>query len=98
MKNKIEGNLKETIVKVEGSISLCSLKVALPCQRFLKAGNTCGKDTNYAVVVERMDYFLVIPMCERHLPDWAKSALKEKGARAKEVTAKKKSVKGRRIK
>ncbi len=73
-----EKNLAEQIIKVEGNISFYKMRVPLPCQRFLSAGRTCGQETDYAIVVERMDYNLVIPICEKHAPKWAKEALKEK--------------------
>lgn len=79
MGRKATENLDEQLGKVEGNIYLYTLKVALPCQRLLPNGTTCGQETNIAIAVERMDYYLVFPQCPKHLPSWAKAILKGQG-------------------
>lgn len=73
------GNLNEKLGSVQViGLSLYTLKVGLPCQRWLVTGKSCGKETTYALVVEKGDYNIVIPMCAKHLPDWAQDILKER--------------------
>lgn len=80
MKKK-ETNLKEQLAKLEANIYLYELNTPLPCQRFVSSVKTCMAETNYAIIMERTDYYLVVPMCPKHLPKWAKGYIKKGGSK-----------------
>lgn len=75
------GNLQELLGCADNlrQTLLYSLKVAMPCQRFLPSGKPCGRDATEAIVYDRGDYKIVIPMCRKHLPRWAKNIIEEVG-------------------
>lgn len=70
------GMLEEKIVEKGNGVSLYVLRDELFCTRVLTYGYSCNKPTRWAVVIEKQDGdFLVFPVCEEHLPEWAKPAV-----------------------
>lgn len=59
------------------------LKEPLFCTRITSSGKQCGRRTTYAIVCEKEDRDIVFPMCEAHLPDWAKEILRAENTKEK---------------
>ncbi len=70
------GLLKEKLKSEGNNVHLYSLKEKLLCTRMLPSGVTCRKETEFAIVIEKDSDFLIFPVCEKHLPNWAQEKRK----------------------